>query len=111
LLDRLRLAHQGDVARRGLVPAGGDAHERLMNLLLRQPHGVIVGAMGRAFGAFRDVAAGQLGFGYPCVHDSLPAPHGHSTSPARTPRAEPLRPAADCRARLPLKKLSNPPTV
>src|SRR5256885_8585621 len=32
-LDRLRLAHQRDIAGRGLVPAGRDADERLVDLL------------------------------------------------------------------------------
>ena len=35
LLHRLGLPHQRDVAGRGLVPAGGDADERLMDLLPR----------------------------------------------------------------------------
>ena len=48
LLDGLRLAHQRDVAGRGLVPAGGDADEGLMDLLARQTHRVIIGAMRRA---------------------------------------------------------------
>jgi hypothetical protein len=36
-LDRLRLAAEGDVAGRGLVPAGRDADEGLVDLLLGQP--------------------------------------------------------------------------
>ena len=58
-LDRLGLAHQRDVAGRGFVPAGGDADERLVDLLLRQPHGVIEGAVRGALGAFGGVPAGQ----------------------------------------------------
>ena len=44
-LHGLRLAHQRDVAGRGLVPAGGDADEGLVDLLARQTHRVIIGAM------------------------------------------------------------------
>ncbi len=71
-LDRLGLAHQRDIAGRGLVPAGGDADERLMNLLPRQPHRVIERAVRRAVGAFGGVPAWQpqfqIGFG---VHQTL----------------------------------------
>ncbi len=83
LLHRLRLAHERDVAGRGLVPAGGDADEGLMDLLARQTHRVIVGAMGRALGTLRHVTAGELGFvESPCVHGPLcAAPAG---PPART---------------------------
>ena len=59
LLHRLRLAHQRDVARGRLVPAGGDADEGLVDLLARQTHGVIIGAMGRAGGTLGDVPARQ----------------------------------------------------
>src|SRR5260370_16180742 len=45
LLHRLGLAHERNVAGGGLVPAGGDADEGLMDLLAREPHGVIVGAL------------------------------------------------------------------
>ena len=61
LLHRLGLAHQRDVAGRGLVPAGRDADEGLMDLLAGEPHGVIVGAMRRALGTLGHVPAGQLG--------------------------------------------------
>src|SRR5262249_12637380 len=61
-LDCLRLAHQRDVAGRGFVPAGGDADERLVDLLLRQPHRVIERAVRRALGAFGGVAALQSRF-------------------------------------------------
>jgi hypothetical protein len=37
LLHGLGLAHQRDVAGRGLVPAGRDADQRLVDLLLGQP--------------------------------------------------------------------------
>ena len=58
MLDRLRLPHQGDIARRGLVPAGRNADERLMNLLPRQPHRVIERAVRCPFGALGGVTAG-----------------------------------------------------
>ena len=45
-----------DVAGRGLVPAGGDADERLVDLVLGQPHRVVVAAMRRAAGSHRHVA-------------------------------------------------------
>ncbi len=59
LLHGLGLAHQRDVARRGLVPAGGDADEGLMDLLGGQTHGIVIGAMGRAGGTLGDVPARQ----------------------------------------------------
>ncbi len=59
-LDRLGLADQRDVAGRGLVPAGGDADERLVDLVGAEAHGVVVGAVRRPLGALRDVPAGQL---------------------------------------------------
>ena len=72
LLGGLRLAHQGDVAGRGLVPARHHADERPMDLLLGETHGVVVGAVRRARGALGDVAAGKLGLvECPCVHVSL----------------------------------------
>ena len=60
LLHRLGLAHERDVAGRGLVPAGRDADERLGDLLLGQAHGVEVGAMRRALRPLRHVTARQL---------------------------------------------------
>ena len=62
LLDRLRLAHQRNVARRGFVPAGGHAHKGLVDLLGRKPHGVIKRAMRGAVRPFGGVPARQLGF-------------------------------------------------
>ena len=59
LLHRLRLAHQRDVAGGGFVPAGGDADEGLMDLLARQTHRVIIGAMGGAGGPLGHMAARQ----------------------------------------------------
>src|SRR5215471_10793740 len=60
LLHRLSLAHQRDVAGGRLVPAARHADERLMNLLPREPHRVIEGAVRRALGSLGHVAAGQL---------------------------------------------------
>jgi hypothetical protein len=83
LLDRLSLAHERDVARRGFVPAGGDADERLMDLLPSQTHGVVIGTVRRALRPFRDVAARKLRFiVQTCIHRTrlanlawcLPAP-------------------------------------
>ncbi len=48
LLHRLRLAHQRDVAGRGLVPARGHADEGLVDLLGGQTHRVVVGPVRRA---------------------------------------------------------------
>ena len=61
-LGRLRLAHQRDVAGGGFVPARHDADERAMDLLLFQPHGIVVGAMRRARRPFGHVPAGKLRF-------------------------------------------------
>src|SRR6476620_4618894 len=72
LLDCLRLAHQRDVAGSGFVPAGGDTHEWLMNLLAREPHGIIVRAVRRALGPLGHVPAGQ-----PCLEVLLRV-HGSS---------------------------------
>src|SRR5262249_13120878 len=58
-LDRLGLAHQRDVAGGGLVPAGGHADERLVDLLGRQTHGVIIGAVWRPLRAFGHTPAWQ----------------------------------------------------
>src|SRR3974377_446083 len=67
LLDRLRLAHQRDIAGGGLVPAGGDANERLVDLFPRQTHSVIKGPMWRAIRSFGGMPARQfrlqIGFG------------------------------------------------
>src|ERR1700677_4370777 len=60
LLGGLGLAHQGDVAGRGLIPAAGYADEGLVDFLLRQPHGVIVRAVRRALRPLGDMARRQL---------------------------------------------------
>src|SRR5215216_5390101 len=59
LLDRLRLAHQRDIAGRGLVPAGRDADEGLVDLLSRQTHRIEIGPMGGALRPLRHVTARQ----------------------------------------------------
>ena len=61
-LDRLSLAHQRDIAGCRLIPAGRHADEGLMDLLARQPHGVIERPMRRAIGAFGGVTARQPQF-------------------------------------------------
>ena len=113
LLGRLGLAHQGDVAGRGFVPAAGDADEGLVDLLLGQPHGVIIGAMRRAAGTFGDVAGGQPGFVESWTMEALirerrrtmalavasrssrffagPCPAGKSAIPAKKARRQGLR--------------------
>ena len=94
-LHRLRLAVQRDVAGRGLVPAGGDADERLVDLGLDEAHGVEVAAVRRALRALGDVAAGQPALvELRRVHGLPPgfswfAPHrrGLAESQARAPAA------------------------
>ena len=44
-LGRLGLPHQGNVTRRGFVPARHHADERPVNLLFRQPHRIVVRSM------------------------------------------------------------------
>ena len=61
-LGGLRLAHQRDIAGCGLVPAGHNAHERAMDLLLLETHGVVVGAMRRARRPLGHMPARKLGF-------------------------------------------------
>ena len=53
---------EGDVAGRRLIPAGGDADEGLVDLVLGQAHRVVVAAVRRAVGAHGDVAGRQPGF-------------------------------------------------
>ena len=79
LLGGLRLAGERDVAGRRLVPAGGDADEGLMDLLARQPHRVVVGAVRRAARPFRHVTAWQTPFvERPRIHTQrLPAAPPH----------------------------------
>ena len=60
LLHRLRLAAERDVAGRRLVPAGGDADEGLVDLVLGQAHRVVVAAMRRAVRPHGHVAGRQL---------------------------------------------------
>ncbi len=66
-LGRLRLAHQRDVAGGGFVPARGDAHERLVDFGLRQPHRIEVGPVRCPVRPLGDMAGGKLGF-VECCH-------------------------------------------
>src|SRR5215469_8698498 len=61
-LCRLRLARQGDVARRRLVPGCCDADQRLVDLLLGKPHRVEKRAMRRPLWSDRDMPARQARF-------------------------------------------------
>src|SRR5215207_3210682 len=61
-LHRLSLAHEGDIAGGGLVPARGDADERLVNLLASQPHRIVIGPMRRALRTLGYMPARQFGF-------------------------------------------------
>src|SRR3984893_17353779 len=62
LLHRLCLPHQSDVAGGGLVPAGGNADQGLVNLLACEPHRVKIRTVRRPRCAFRHVSAGKPGF-------------------------------------------------
>src|SRR5262249_14238762 len=74
LLDRLGLAHQRDVAGGGLVPAARHADEGLMDLLTRETHRIIEGALWRAIRTFGHVPAGQFRFQSSLrVHNVSPA--------------------------------------
>jgi hypothetical protein len=61
-LDRLGLAHQGNVAGCGFIPAAGHADEGLVNLLLSQAHGIEVRPMRGALRSNGDMAAREPGF-------------------------------------------------
>ncbi len=54
----LGLAVQRDVARCRLIPAGCDANQRLVNLVLSQTHRVEIGAVWRALRPFGYMPAG-----------------------------------------------------
>ena len=83
LLHGLSLTHQRDVAGGGLVPATRHADEGLMDLLAREPHRIIEGAVGRAIWTLGHVPAGQLRFESSFrVHDASP---GSVPSPLRGP--------------------------
>src|SRR5262249_5744315 len=62
LLRRLRLARQRDVAGCRLVPGRGDADDRLVDLLRRQPHRVEEGAVRRPLRPDRHMPARQARF-------------------------------------------------
>ncbi len=92
LLHGLRLAHQRDVAGRGFVPAGGDADEWLVNLLLGQTHRVEVRTVRRASWAFRYVATWEFRFVEPArIHELHSSPLGVTLGPEwlRNPGALP----------------------
>ncbi len=67
--SRMRLAHQGCVARRRLVPTGRNANEGLLDVLGRQAHGVEIAAMRRALRPLRNVAGGHFRFVPSLAHD------------------------------------------
>src|SRR5262249_36719193 len=83
LLHRLGLTHQRDVAGGGLVPTGGDADEGLVDLLPREPHRIVVGALRSALGTLGHVPAGQLRFEVGLrVHCAFRAPLPPKSAPA-----------------------------
>jgi hypothetical protein len=59
-LHRLRLAIERNVAGRGLVPAGCDADDRLVDLRLGEAHGIEIRAMRRPLRSDGRVPAGHL---------------------------------------------------
>ena len=62
LAGGMGLTHQRRITGGGLVPARRDPDKRLLDVLGREPHRVIVGAVRCAFRAFRHMAGWQLGF-------------------------------------------------
>ena len=79
-LHRLRLSVQRDVARGGFVPAGGNADQRLVNLLLGHAHRVVIRPVRCAFRTFGDMPARKLGL----VELTLE----HVPLPSKIPRPE-----------------------
>ena len=61
------------VARRAVVAGRGDGDERAVDLLLGHPHRVVIGAVRRALGADRNVAAGQAGLVESVRHRRYPS--------------------------------------
>ena len=61
-LGRLRLPVERDIARSGLIPAGGNADQWLVNFFLAHPHGIVIRPVRRARRAFGYIPAGELGF-------------------------------------------------
>src|SRR6202034_2005728 len=97
-LDGLRLPHQGDVAGRGFVPAGGHANKRLMNLLGRQPHRVVERPVRGTLRAFSGMPTGQprlqIGFRVHRTLRAYKAPSPPSPSALKAACREPGRAAA-----------------
>ena len=60
--DPLGQRVQVHVARGDIAGQVGDGDEGLVNILFGQPHGIEIAALGRAFGPFGHMAAGQPGF-------------------------------------------------
>ena len=56
---RMALTHQCSITRRTFVPARRHADKRGFNLARAKTHGIIIGAVGRACGTKRDMAAWQ----------------------------------------------------
>src|SRR3974390_3583985 len=83
LLNRLRLAHQRDIAGGGLVPAGGNANEWLVDLFSRQTHGGIKSPMWSAIRSFGGMPARQfsLQIGF-WVHNLVVPPDRRCKIPA-----------------------------
>ncbi len=79
--DGMSLAHQCCVARRGLIPAGGDPDKGLPDVLGRQAHRVEIAAMGRARGAFGHVARGESGLVPGLGHGCTLYRYGNCVSP------------------------------
>src|SRR5689334_5041043 len=77
LLDRLSLTHQRNVAWRRLVPAARNSDEGLMNLLVGEPHGVIVGSV-----RCTRLTLGHMPTGQPALEICVGV-HGAYTEPER----------------------------
>ena len=92
LLGCLGLAHQRDIAGGGLIPAGGDADERLVDLLGGQTHGVIERTVRRPLRTFGSMATRQ-----PClqitlgIHRTLPSQLGPLVPPSHPLQSHRLR--------------------
>ena len=70
-LGGLRLTPESDVTWRRFVPSRRHADDRPVHGLARDTHRVKEGAVRRALGTFRDVAAGHIGFIELGTHFSL----------------------------------------
>ena len=87
-LRRLRLARQRNVAGCRLVPGGGDADQRLVDLLVRQPHRIEKRAVRRALRTNRHMPARQARL----VEGGAANVVGHLVSPVGAVRAGTLPP-------------------